>query len=685
MAINSVGGGTLDINNIVSQLMVAESRPFLAMQAKEKAYTAQLSAYGTLSGALGAFQTSVTGLSDPAKFNAIGATSSDSAIVTAIAAKGAVKGSYSVNVAQLAQSQTLTSAGQSSVTAQIGAGAATTLTFEFGKIDGGSLAAGKYSGATFEQDALRSARTVTIDSSNNSLQGIRDAINKANIGVSATIISDGSASPNRLVLTSTQTGETSSMRIGVAGDSGIRDLLAYDPASPPPSDPVDPAASVQNLTQNSVGQNTKLTINGVAVTSPTNNVSEAIQGVTLSALKIGTSTVNVTSDNSGVKTALNNFIKSYNELNTTIAGLTAPAPDLKQGAARSGGPLQGDATTRTLQSSLRKVFGAPVPGLDGSVTSLNQLGVSFQRDGSLKLDSAKLQKAIDNNLDDVTKLLSTAGSATDSLVTFVGSTSSSGVGSKDLYVSQLATRGSATGSVAANPTITAGVNDQLSLTINGVTANATLLAGTYTAASLATHVQSIINGALGANDASTTSGTGVSVSQAGGFFTITSNKFGSASKLEISGAGAPSLLGSPVLVNGLDVAGTIGGAAATGNGQNLTGNAGSISSGIQVRINGGAFPAERGTINISKGIGAQFNELIDSFLATGGSIPGKNKGLNNSLADLAKQRDALNNRLGETEKRYRREFSALDVTLSSMQSTSNYLAQQLTSISNLRA
>lgn len=671
MAISSVSSG-LDVNNIVSQLMVAESRPFLAMQNKEKAYTAKLSAYGTLSGALGAFQTTVNGLADPTKFNTVGATSSDSAIVTASAAKGAVKGNYSVNVTQLSQAQTLTSAGQASATAQIGAGATTTLTFEFGAISGGTLAGGVYTGAAFNQDATRAARTVTIDSSNNSLQGIRDAINKANVGVTATIISDGSASPNRLVLTSSTTGETSSMRIGVSGDAAISNLVAYDPAG------------AQQLTQGSVAQDTKLTINGVAVTSPSNNVSEAIQGVTLSALKIGTSTVAVSTDSSGVKTALNNFIKAYNELNTTMAGLTAVAADLKPGSTKAGGPLQGDATARNLQSSLRRMFSTPVPGLEGDFTSLSQLGVSFQKDGSLKLDTGKLQKALDSNLDDVTKLLSTAGSASDSLVTYVGSTSSSSVGSKDLYISQLATKGSATGSAAADTAIVEGVNDQLSFTINGITSNATLLPGNYTAASLASHVQSIVNGALGATDASTTSGTGVTVTESAGVMTITSNKYGSVSKLEISGSGAAGLLGAtPVLVEGVDVSGTIGGAPATGSGQNLTGNSGSASAGIQVQVTGGLVPADRGTINISKGIGAQFNEMIDSFLATGGSIPGKNSGINKSLADIAKQRDALNIRLTETEKRYRRQFAALDAALASMASTSTFLTQQLASLSSL--
>ncbi|MDQ1925010.1 flagellar filament capping protein FliD [Massilia pseudoviolaceinigra] len=669
MAISSVSsGGSIDVNDIVNKLMMAESRPFVAMQDKEKAYTAKLSAYGTLSGALGAFQTSVSGLADPTKFKTVGATSSESSVLTATAGKDTVKGSYSVNVTQMSQAQTLTSAGQASTTALIGSGAATTLTFEFGSITGGVLANGAYTGATFDQDATRSARTVTLDSSNNSLQGIRDAINKANVGVTATIISDGSASPNRLVLTSAQTGETSSMRIGVSGDPAIGSLLGYA------------ADGTQNMTQNSAAQNTKLSINGVAISSPSNNVSEAIQGVTISALKVGTSTVNITSDSAGAKTAINSFIKSYNELNSTIAGLTT-APKASEG--KGAGVLLGDATTRNLQSSLRKMFFTPVPGMDGDISSLSQLGVSFQPDGSLKLDSGKLQKAIDTNLDDVSKLLSTVGSTSDSLVSFVGSTTNSTVGTKNLSITQLATFGSATGSTAADTSITAGVNDQLSLTINGVTSNATLLPGNYTAASLVNHVQSIINGALGATGASATSGTGVTVKQENGIFTITSNKYGSTSKVGISGNGAASLLGTPTLVDGKDVAGTIGGAAATGSGQNLTGNAGSSSAGIQIQVTGGAI-GERGTVNISKGVGAQFTELIDSFLNAKGTIPGKNAGINASLAEIAKQRAALNVRLTQTEKDLRRQYSSLDVTLSGMSSTSSFLAQQLASLSNLR-
>lgn len=664
MAVSSVStGGVLDVNGLVSQLMAVESRPFVAMQDKEKAITSQISAYGTLSGAVGAFQTTVTALADASKYKVANATTSDDKVLTATAGTDTVKGNYSVNVTQLAQAQTITAAGQESTTALIGSGNSTVLTFDFGSVTGGTLTDGKYTGSTFDLDATRVARTVTIDGSNNSLQGIRDAINKAGIGVTASIISDGSDKPNRLVLTSDKSGETSSMRVSVAGDQELSDLLSYAPNG------------TQNMTQSNAGQNAKLTVNGVAITSPTNNVENAVPGVTMSVLKIGTSSVGVSMDTSGIKTALTNFVKAYNDLNSTVNTLTAVTPDLKQGAARTGGPLVGDSTTNSLKTGLRKLFGTSVPGLDSTVTSLSQLGVAFQKDGTLKLDTGVLQKAIDKNSDDVVKLLATSGSTTDSLVSFVSSSTNSTVGTKGISISKLATQGTLVGSTAANLNIIAGINDQLSLEINGVSTKATLVPGNYTADSLVSHLQSLINGASGVTDTTA----GVKVTQENGVFSIVSNKYGSSSKLEITGNGADDLFGTPTMTTGVDVAGTIDGAVAVGSGQTLTGSAGSGSAGIAVMIKGGQL-GDRGSVNISKGISALFATITDSYLGTSGLIQNKNDGLNKSIADITKQRDALNTRLTLTEARLRKQYSSLDVTLSSMNSTSNYLTQQLAAL-----
>ena len=172
---------------------------------------------------------------------------------------------------------------------------------------------------------------------------------------------------------------------------------------------------------------------------------------------------------------------------------------------------------------------------------------------------------------------------------------------------------------------------------------------------------------------------GVKVTQQNGVFSIVSNKYGSSSKLEITGNGADDLFGTPTMTAGVDVAGTIDGAVAVGSGQTLTGSAGSGSAGIAVMIKGGQL-GDRGSVNISKGISALFATITDSYLGTSGLIQNKNDGLNKSIADIAKQRDALNTRLTLTEARLRKQYSSLDVTLSSMNSTSNYLTQQLAAL-----
>lgn len=659
VAISSPGiGSNLDVNGIVSKLMQVESQPLTSLQQKEAAYTSELSAFGTLSGALSSFQSSLAGL-DASKFKTLNATSSDTDILTATTAKDAVKGSYKVNITQLAQAQTIATAGQASTTATIGTGAATTLTFSFGTISGGTLANGLYSGATFTQDADQATHTLTINSSNNSLQGIRDAINNAGMGVTATIVSDGSATPNRLVLTSDKTGAKSSMKISVAGDPALQNLLGYEPDG------------TQNLSQSSAAQSAALTVNGVAITSATNTIEGAIQGVTLTAADVGNSTLSVSADTSGIKTGLNAFIKAYNDLNTTINNLTSYDAKTKK-----AGPLLGDATVRSIQTAVRRMFGTAVPGLNGSLTNLSQIGVSFQKDGSLSLDSTKLQNAITANFDDVTKLLAASGSASDSLVNFVSSRDNTPVGTSSVYVSQLATQGKVAGGGAAGLSIVAGANDKLDLTIDGVSASTTLVPGTYTAATLASQVQAAINGVKAFSSA----GIAVTVTQNAGVLTITSNKYGSASNVTVGGNGAANLLPTPTATTGVDVAGTIGGVAATGSGQYLTGSSGSPADGVKVQITGGSAPASRGTVNVSKGYGYQFKTLLENFVGSKGLIASKNDGINATIKTIQKQEEALNTRLTAIEARYRKQFTNLDVLMGNMTKTSTFLTQQLAAL-----
>jgi flagellar hook-associated protein 2 len=186
MALSSPGlGSGLDVNGLVSQLMALESRPLTALATKEANYQAQLTAYGSLKGALSSFQSTVSALSTPAMFSAVNASVADATIATVIASSAATAGSYSLEVQTLAQAHKLTSAAFADTTTDIGTG---TLTIQFGT----------YSGGTFALNPDKAVQTITIDSSKSSLAGVRDAINTANAGVMASIVNDGTG--NRLVI-----------------------------------------------------------------------------------------------------------------------------------------------------------------------------------------------------------------------------------------------------------------------------------------------------------------------------------------------------------------------------------------------------------------------------------------------------------------------------------------------------
>ena len=178
LASPGIGSG-LDINGIVSKLMQAESRPLTALDSKEAKQQTQLTAFGSLKGALSSFQNSLTALSSPAKFNAISASITDNTLANVSATSAAVTGSHSIEIQALAQAQKLKSANFLTTDANVGSG---TITIQFGT----------YNAGTFTLNPDKSAKSITISSGNSSLAGVRDAINQAKAGVTASIINDGS-------------------------------------------------------------------------------------------------------------------------------------------------------------------------------------------------------------------------------------------------------------------------------------------------------------------------------------------------------------------------------------------------------------------------------------------------------------------------------------------------------------
>lgn len=665
MGLSSAGiGSNLDVNSIVTQLMSVEQQPLIKLAKQEASYQAKLSGIGALKSALAAFQTSVQGLSTVGKFQAFKVSSADSSIASATGTSAAAPGTYALEVSKLAQAQKLAAAGQASTTAAIGTG---TITFDFGTISGGTFdsTAGKYSGASFASNG-NGSKTVTIGSGDNSLAGIRDAINKAAIGVTASVVNDGGASPYRLVLSETATGKAHSMKISVAGDAGLQSLLNHDPAAAPAG---------QGFAETVTAQNAEFKVDGIAISKAGNTVSDVIEGVTLSLAKTNAgspTSISITRDTASVTGAINQFVTAYNQINATIKQLSA-----YDATTKTASVLTGDATLRSIQTQVRGVLTAAVEDSGGAFSRLSDIGVALQKDGTLALDSSKLQKAMDNNFSDIASLFAAAGKASDSLVAVAGSSTKTAAGAYALNITQLATQGKTTGQAVAGLTIDA-TNNTLEVKLDGVVTNITLSQAAYAdAATLAAEVQAKINGAA----AFVGAGASVKVGHAGGVLNFTSNKYGSASNVEITGGnGMANLLGAGQTTSaGLDVAGTINGVAGSGSGQTLSGAPGSAVEGLKLTIAGGAL-GDRGTVNFSRGYANQFDTLIGSLLTSSGPLNSRTEGINASLKSLATQKERISDRLVNIEKRYRAQFTSLDVMIASMNKTSSYLTQQLANL-----
>lgn len=437
--VSSTGASGLPIDSLVSAQMQIEQQPLTDIKTKISSYNTKLSAYSTLKSGLSTFQTAVDKLATAAKFNAQSVTASDSTTISATADGTAVNGNYNVTVSQLATSQKLASAAYSSTTDTVGTGK---LTISFGTY---TAAAGS-TPASFTANSSKTDIVVDITSSNNTLAGIRDAINAKNASVTASIVNDGSG--NRLVVTSKDTGEVNSLKISATDDDGNNtdasglSALAYDPL-----------ASSNNMTQMMAAKNALLNVDGMSISKPTNTISDVIQGVTLT-LKGVTSTSNalsVATDTDTIQSSVQSFVDAYNSLNTSMRSLTK----FVSAGSSSNGVLLGDSTVRNMMVKLKSMLSASSPTAT-TYKTLSDIGVSMGTDGSLSLDSTKLQKAITTNVSDVAKLFSPSATTTDPQVSYISSKTDTASGTYAVNITQLG--GSGVNAIG---------------TINGVTANTT--------------------------------------------------------------------------------------------------------------------------------------------------------------------------------------------------------------------
>ncbi|HEU4623707.1 MAG TPA: flagellar filament capping protein FliD [Steroidobacteraceae bacterium] len=359
-------GSGLDVDSLVTQLVAAERAPYQTqITRRETNTTVQISALSSLKGALGAFRDALSNLNAEADFTPRAAKSGDEDVFTAGAGGGASTGSYDIRVIQLAKAQQLAStaytAGSSAV---IGTGKLTI----------------KYGSTSFDVD---------IDANHNTLAGIRDAINSsgANTGVQATLLNgtDGT----RLVLTSSKTGAANTIEITQSGGDGGLEQITYGPSN------------TTHMTVVQQAQNAQLEIAGFAHESPTNTVTDAIDGVTLTLKAVSDTpvTLDVSLDTGTLKQRITAFVTQYNSLYQTMAGLRSYDPNTKK-----GGAFLGDALLRGLEGQINSYLSNPVKGLAAPLNSLAAIGITKQVDGTLAVDDKKLTDALSSNSSAVAKI-----------------------------------------------------------------------------------------------------------------------------------------------------------------------------------------------------------------------------------------------------------------------------------------
>lgn len=357
-SISSLGiGSGLDLNGLLDQLRDAERQKLQPITQQKAQQEAKISAYGRLQTGVNKLQSAAQALNDSALFQKLSASVQGEGL-SASASEAASPGRYDVTVNRLASAGTLATQATDSPD-EVLFTEATTLTLDFGAT---------YNADGSFDDTADPLSSVTIDiAADSSLEAVRDAINaNEDAGVDASIINDGSG--YRLALSSRETGAEASL----VGFSFADGTLAED------SDTLRP------------GNDAELDINGITITSATNTVEEAIQGVSLTLspeAEGSTLGVTVSRDDGSVKEAVNKWVSAYNELQSTIGRMIKPGTD-----GSSSGELVGDRTVRTLESRMVRDLTSAVPG--GEFSLLSDLGISLDKEGRLELDEEALDAAI---------------------------------------------------------------------------------------------------------------------------------------------------------------------------------------------------------------------------------------------------------------------------------------------------
>ncbi len=623
----------IDVQGLVEQVLYIERAPIRALESEKKAFQNKINAYNDLNSKLSALLSSLDALNSADSFSAKKTSSSDEEILTATAGGDASPGTYQIQVSRLALFDNYVSDS--------------TFTDANGVIGMGS----------FDLTVGSETTSITIDTTNNTLEGLRNTINNSGAAVRASIIYDGSG--YRLTITSEESG--SGNAISIANNT----LTLSDGSLPLSLTRTHSIADESEL-------DASLVVNGLAITSTSNEVIGVIEGVTLN-LKGTSGTVNtvvVSNDLETVADAIQEFVDHYNEaysfLNSQFTYVEA---------AGSAGALAGESLVRNIQSALADVVSRSIGGITGPLNNLAAAGIEMQNDGTLQVNQSRLEANLADDFSALRNLFIATAQATHASIEYVGSGSGTAAGTYEIDISQAAEAAQILSPNAIGGTL--GVDETLTFSLGSNTSIVTL-----TSAMTVDEVVAAMNAQFSADALAL-----IASKDGTDHLVVTSSTKGSAAAITaISNQTNPSVgtgIGtSGVSDIGVDVAGTFTDTStgtvysATGKGDVLIGAEGPV---IDLRIQFlGSTTGTFGTISVTFGYAEKLERTLDSYVdSLEGPISGAVEYLEANIRRIDDDIQNLEDRLVYRERYLTDEFSRVNQALQELSYLQTTLSQQL--------
>ncbi len=609
--------GKLDVNYLVEQTIYAKQQPIRDFKPYQDLYKARKTSFNELNTHLSNLESSLYKLGNEG-FKNKATEVSDPTIMSASASSIADNGDYSVKVKQLATAHAVTSSSVSDP-------------------DQTNLTSGTFT-------ITQGSKTFSVDLSSTplSLNGLKEQINAdSDLNATAAVINYGtSAAPDyRLQIYSDKVGEANNFTVG--------------------GTTTDITTSVTNT-----GQNAQIYVNDFTnyISRDSNTINDVIKGVTLNlkSADVGkTVNLKVSTDSAGLKEKIQAFVDDYNK---AIEFLNS---QFKYNAdTESAGVLSGDSVARKAQQDLLGFASGRVAGIpdEYAYKTFSTIGISMDNEGKLSIEDSVLDEKIENNFEDVKRLFTDSGLSDSEEVSFVAADKNTVPGSYEVVLTQVAEKAQVQGDLEMSAVDT--TTDTVTVTYGGNSYDIAV-SGTMD------EIISALNTEF--DDKGLKLSAGKSVSGSGHVLTITTDEYGSSETVKVNSSGT--LFSSEKTDSGQDVEGTIGGNAATGSGNTLTGSEGD-SKGLILQTTS-TTTGSKGNITATKGPGEGLRELVyELTFPYSGIIAKSNEALDKQLNNIDEQIAQINRNLAKEEERLILEFTKANEAMARMDYLLNTLKEQ---------